>query len=124
MSVKRLVVGISGARGVIYAIRLLEVLKDVLGLETHPVFSSATKQTIVQETNYTVQEVEKLATAVYRFHDIAAAICPLAFNYVLFPTDERRSFGSEDNIIKPHGGAGTSIGACQRSASHLILGFS
>ena len=55
---KRIVVGISGASGVIYGVRLLEVLKD-LGVETHLVMSPAAKMTIVAETKYTVDSVEK-----------------------------------------------------------------
>lgn len=75
----RLIVGISGASGVIYGIRLLEVLKEVPGVETHLVMSSAARQTLVLETDYRVQDVEALADEVYRFHDIAASISSGSF---------------------------------------------
>ena len=75
----RLVVGISGASGVIYGIRLLEVLRGVESVETHLVMSSAARQTILLETDYTVEAVEALAEVSYRFNDIAAKISSGSF---------------------------------------------
>ena len=69
----RLVVGISGASGSIYGIRLLEVLRDVPGLETHLIISRAAKRTLVDETEYTVRDIEALATRVHDDRDIGAA---------------------------------------------------
>jgi flavin prenyltransferase len=71
---ERLVVGITGASGGIYGIRLLEVLREVADIETHLVISNSAKQTIALETDRTVESVYRLATRVYRFNDIAAAI--------------------------------------------------
>ena len=71
---KKLIVGFSGASGVIYGIRLLEVLRGVADVETHVIISHAAKQTIVLETDYTVAQVEALADQLYGFKDIAAAI--------------------------------------------------
>lgn len=76
---KRLIVGITGASGVIYGIRLLEVLRDVPEVETHLVLSTAGAQTIGLETNYTTGEVLALADINYRFTDIAAAISSGSF---------------------------------------------
>lgn len=76
---ERLVVGISGASGVIYGIRLLEVLRGVENIETHLVISNSAKQTISLETDFAVEQVEALATRVYRFNDVAAAISSGSF---------------------------------------------
>jgi 4-hydroxy-3-polyprenylbenzoate decarboxylase len=79
MQPKRLTIGISGASGAIYGIRLLEVLQDVPDIETHLVLSNAAKQTILLETDYQVKEVEELADKNYRFTDIAASISSGSF---------------------------------------------
>jgi flavin prenyltransferase len=76
---KRIIVGISGASGAIYGIRLLEVLRGVDNVETHLVLSSAARRTILLETDYSVEEVEALATKVYRLGDIAASISSGSF---------------------------------------------
>lgn len=76
---RRLIVGISGASGVIYGIRLLEVLRIVPAVEAHLVVSSAGAQTIGLETDYSAADVEALADVVYRFRDIAAAIASGSF---------------------------------------------
>jgi 4-hydroxy-3-polyprenylbenzoate decarboxylase len=82
MPVRRLVVGISGATGAIYGIRLLEILNGVPDIETHLVISSAAGQTILQETDYEVKEVEKLATTTYRLRDIGAAVASGSFKTI------------------------------------------
>lgn len=78
-SKKRLVVGISGATGVIHAIRLLEILRDLQTVETHLVISSAAARTITLETDYTVKQVTSLADKTYPFSDIGAAIASGSF---------------------------------------------
>ena len=55
----KLVVGISGASGATYGLRILEVLKQA-GVETHLVMSDSAKRTIVYETDYTVEQVKSL----------------------------------------------------------------
>lgn len=75
----KLIVGISGASGAIYGIRLLEVLREVPEVETHLVMSSAARQTITLETDYRVKDVESLADELYRFNDIAASISSGSF---------------------------------------------
>lgn len=76
---KRLVVGISGATGSIYGIRLLEVLKAVPEVETHLVVSAPGKRTLVEETDYSVADVEALADHRYDHKDIGAAIASGSF---------------------------------------------
>ncbi len=71
---KRLIVGLSGASGVIYGIRLLEILQQVADVESHLIISNAAKRTITLETNYAVNQVEALADRLYQFNDIAASI--------------------------------------------------
>ncbi|HDR1865143.1 UbiX family flavin prenyltransferase [Pasteurella multocida] len=71
---KRLIIGISGASGAIYAIRLLEVLKPLDHIETHLIISNAAKQTIAAETDYSIQDVKALADVNYDVRDIGAAI--------------------------------------------------
>ncbi|MEM3833027.1 MAG: UbiX family flavin prenyltransferase [Thermoprotei archaeon] len=76
----RLVVGISGASGVIYGIRLLQVLKD-LNIETHLIMTNAAKETIRLETGYQISEVESLATRSYNINDIAAPMSSGSFKF-------------------------------------------
>jgi 4-hydroxy-3-polyprenylbenzoate decarboxylase len=76
---KRLIVGLSGASGVIYGIRLLEVLRGVKKVETHVIISHAAKRTIRLETDYAVSQVEALADKLYSFNDIAASISSGSF---------------------------------------------
>ena len=68
----RLVVGISGASGAVYGVRLLELLKEC-GIETHLVMSRAAQTTLAYETDLKVAQVEKLATVVHSYNDIGAA---------------------------------------------------
>jgi 4-hydroxy-3-polyprenylbenzoate decarboxylase len=75
---KRIIVGITGATGVIYGTRLLEVLMD-LGVETHLVLSEAGKRNILLETDYTVEDIEKLASIVHAAGDMAASISSGSF---------------------------------------------
>jgi 4-hydroxy-3-polyprenylbenzoate decarboxylase len=75
---KRLVVGISGASGAIYGIRLLEVLKQA-NVETHLVISRAGARTIAEETDRSVNDVRQLATVSYQVGDIGAAIASGSF---------------------------------------------
>ncbi len=74
----RLIIAITGASGVIYAIRLLEVLKSTK-VETHLIISNAAKQTIAAETDYTLAEIKALADKVYDVRDIGAAISSGSF---------------------------------------------
>jgi 4-hydroxy-3-polyprenylbenzoate decarboxylase len=71
-------VGISGASGVIYGIRLLEVLKG-LPVESHLVMSKAAETTLAYETDLKVAHVQALADAAYTPADIGAAISSGSF---------------------------------------------
>ena len=71
---RRLIVGISGASGAIYGIRLLEILQKLTEIDTHLIISKAAKRTIVLETDYKVDQVEDLADEVFPDHDIAASV--------------------------------------------------
>jgi 4-hydroxy-3-polyprenylbenzoate decarboxylase len=70
---RRLVVGITGASGVILGIRLLEVLRST-AIETHLIVSPAARVTIAQETDWKVSDVLALADVTYSPNDISAAI--------------------------------------------------
>jgi 4-hydroxy-3-polyprenylbenzoate decarboxylase len=70
----RLIIGISGASGVIYGIRLLETLRDQSDVETHLVMSSTGRMNVEIETDWKIKEVEKLADVVHRNRDVGAMI--------------------------------------------------
>lgn len=78
---KRLLVGISGASGAIYGIRLLELLKDT-DIETHLVISRAARTTLAYETNVSLADVQALATVTYPEQDIGAACSSGSFKTV------------------------------------------
>lgn len=75
----RLIVGISGASGVIYGIRLLEILQPLPTVETHLVLTAAARQTIPIETDWDPRDVEALAEISHRPADIAASISSGSF---------------------------------------------
>lgn len=77
---RRIVVGMTGASGVAYGVRLLEVLRDVDDVETHLVVSGSARRTISLETHYSHKEVAKLADVTYRIGDIGAAIASGSFH--------------------------------------------
>ena len=75
----RLIIGISGASGVIYGIRLLELLAQQTEVETHLVISPTGKMNIPIETDWTVKDVEALADHVHRVTDVGASIASGSF---------------------------------------------
>ena len=74
----RLIVGISGASGVTYGIRLLDVLRD-LPIETHLVMSKSAEMTVAYETDLKPAEVKALADVVHPIGDIGASISSGSF---------------------------------------------
>ena len=76
---KRLIVGLSGASGAIYGVRLLQVLRNVAEVETHLVMSQAARQTLSLETDLSLRDVQALADVVHDARDIAASISSGSF---------------------------------------------
>ncbi len=75
----RLIIGMSGASGVIYGIRLLEVLSRVEQVETHLVLSDSAKLNIAIETDRSAKGIQALADEVYSNRDIAARLASGSF---------------------------------------------
>jgi flavin prenyltransferase len=78
---KRLIVGISGASGVIYGVRLLQALKP-LPVETHLVMTRTAEVTLAHETKMKVADVRRLADVAYPISDLAAAISSGSFQTI------------------------------------------
>jgi 4-hydroxy-3-polyprenylbenzoate decarboxylase len=76
---RRLIVGLSGATGSIFGIRILEVLQPIPDIETHLVMSKAAKMTLQVETPHSVKEVESMADVVHDINNIGASIASGSF---------------------------------------------
>lgn len=76
---KKLIVGISGATGAIYGVRILEILAKLDDVETHLVLTKAGKMTIGVETPYSVKDVEALADVVHDINNVGASISSGSF---------------------------------------------
>jgi 4-hydroxy-3-polyprenylbenzoate decarboxylase len=74
-----LIVGISGATGAIYGVRILEILSNIEDVETHLVLTKAGKMTIQVETAYSTKDVESLADVVHDINNIGASISSGSF---------------------------------------------
>jgi 4-hydroxy-3-polyprenylbenzoate decarboxylase len=74
----RLIIGMTGATGAVYGVRLLELLRET-EIEAHLVMSRWALQTLTQETDYTREQVESLADVVYNANDQGAAIASGSF---------------------------------------------
>ncbi|MCX2533243.1 UbiX family flavin prenyltransferase [Plesiomonas shigelloides] len=75
----RLIVGISGASGAQYGIRLLQVLQPLAQIETHLIISQAARRTIALETDFSLREVMALADVYHDVRDIAASVSSGSF---------------------------------------------
>ena len=76
---KRLIVGISGATGAIYGVRMLEVLSKLKDVETHLVMTRAAKMTIQVETPHSIKDVEAMADVVHDINNVGASISSGSF---------------------------------------------
>lgn len=101
----RLIVGITGATGTIFGVRLLEMLRES-EVETHLVMSKWAARTLLHETPYTVEQVQKMATRHYSPSDQGAAISSgsfLTMGMVVAPCSTRTlaaiAQGQGDNLI-------------------------
>lgn len=101
----RLIIGITGATGIIYGVRILERLRDA-GVETHLVMSRWGARTLLHESSWTREQVEALATAVYTPADMGAAISSGSFKtdgMIIAPCSAKTlaaiAHGYGDNLI-------------------------
>ena len=102
---QRLIVAITGATGAIYGVRLLEMLRDT-PLETHLIMSPWGRRTLLHETSYTVDQVQRLADMTYSPNDQGAAISSgsfLTMGMAVVPCSMRTlaaiAHGLGDNLI-------------------------
>jgi 4-hydroxy-3-polyprenylbenzoate decarboxylase len=101
----KLIVGITGATGTIFGVRLLQMLQGS-GIETHLIMSKWGARTLIHETDYTVEQVERMATRNYPLGDQGAAISSGSFptlGMVIAPCSMRTlaaiATGLGDNLI-------------------------
>lgn len=105
-SARRLVVGITGATGAIYALRLLQAVRPLPDVETHLVVSPSGVLNIKHELDITRQQVHALADHVYSFRDVGATLASGSFattGMVIVPCSMRTlaavAHGLSDNLI-------------------------
>jgi 4-hydroxy-3-polyprenylbenzoate decarboxylase len=103
---KRVVIGMTGATGAIYGVRLLEVLRNLGGWETHLIVSSAGALNIRHELNMKRSEVQALADVVHDVDDVGASIASGAFKtegMIIAPCSMKTlaavAHGFSDNLI-------------------------
>ena len=106
LAVRRLVVGVTGATGSLYAIRMLQALRDVADVETHLVVSAAGVLNIKHELDMSRAQVQSLADHVYSVRDVGATLASGAFatsGMVIVPCSMRTlaavAHGLSDNLI-------------------------
>jgi 4-hydroxy-3-polyprenylbenzoate decarboxylase len=103
---RRLIVAVTGASGACYGLRLLQILREAPGLETHLVISDAGRLTLQHELDMEVEALEALADVVHDSHDIGASIASGSFQscgMVIAPCSMRTlaavAHGLSDNLI-------------------------
>jgi flavin prenyltransferase len=103
---RRIVVAITGASGVVYGVRLLQVLRETAGVETHLLLSEASVLNLHQELDIKRKEVEALATVVHSVRDVGASIASGSFQsdgMIIAPCSMKTlasvAHGLSDNLI-------------------------
>ncbi len=105
MSPQKLIIAMTGATGSIFCVRLLELLQSS-DIETHLVMSKWAKRTLDYETQYSIEQIQEMATEVYPLHDQGATISSGSFltsGMVVIPCSMRTlsaiAQGAGDNLI-------------------------
>jgi len=75
----KLIIAITGASGAVFGIRLLEIIKEIGGIESHLIISKAANITIKSETNYQLADIKSLANFSYNIDDISACLASGSF---------------------------------------------
>ena len=106
MSIKRLVVGVTGATGAIYALRLLQAVKAIGGVETHLVMSASGILNVEHELGMSRQDLDAFADRSYGVRDVGATIASGSFatmGMIVTPCSMRTlaavAHGLSDNLI-------------------------
>lgn len=101
-----LIIGITGASGVIYGIKLLEEIARIEGISSHLIISPAAKVTIIEESEYQLKQLKELADHTYNHNDIAALIASGSFKtmgMIIAPcsinTMSKIATGNTDNLL-------------------------
>ena len=101
-----IVVGVTGATGTIYAMNLLKALKDTGKVNTHLIMSNWAKENLEIETNYSLEDIESLATVIYDNKNLGARISSGSFitdGMVIAPCSMKTlssiAQGYDDNLI-------------------------
>ncbi len=101
-----IVIGITGATGTIYAVKLLEALNDMSNVNTHLIMSTWAIKNLEIETDYCLNDVENLATVVYDHQDLSACTSSGSFRtdgMVILPCSMKTlssiANGYDDNLI-------------------------
>lgn len=101
-----LVIGSTGATGIIYTVRILEKLKDIEGVNTHLIISDWATANLSIETPYDIDYLKSLATYTYDYHDLSAKVSSGSFlvdGMIILPCSMKTlsaiSNGYSDNLI-------------------------
>jgi len=105
-STKRLIIAITGATGAVYGVRLLQVLREIPGIETHAIVSDAGALSLHQEMGMSRKEVESLAHVAHSVRDIGASVASGSFQsegMIIAPCSMKTlaavALGLSDNLI-------------------------